>query len=68
MKNSEADKDATLWEGDTVVTRILLEEGRSNLCLRNLIDYKALVPTGLEGSCEANVKLAELIKADSKVS
>ncbi|KAJ0410216.1 hypothetical protein P43SY_002548 [Pythium insidiosum] len=32
-------KDATLWECEEVALRYLLEDGKLNLCLRNLVDY-----------------------------
>ena len=36
-KDSE---DATLWECDEIALRFLLEDGKLNLCLRNLINFK----------------------------
>eukprot|EP00505_MAST-04D_sp_SCG-Rhode-Island_P002180 Stramenopile-MAST_4_protein_2180 len=33
-------KDATLWECDELALRFLLEDGKLNLCLRNLIAFK----------------------------
>lgn len=32
--------DATLWEGDELTVRFLLEEGKLNLCLRLMHEYK----------------------------
>lgn len=32
-------KDATLWECEEVALRFLLEDGKLNLCLRNLVDF-----------------------------
>ena len=34
------DKDATLWECEEQALRFILEDGKLNLCLRNLVDYK----------------------------
>lgn len=34
-------KDATLWETEEQALRFLLEDGKLNLCLRNLIEFKA---------------------------
>ncbi|KAH7484221.1 hypothetical protein PRIC1_003520 [Phytophthora ramorum] len=31
--------DATLWECEEIALRYLLEDGKLNLCLRNLVDY-----------------------------
>ncbi len=33
-------KDATLWETEEQALRFLLEDGKLNLCLRNLIEFK----------------------------
>ena len=33
-------EDATLWECDEIALRYLLEDGKLNLCLRNLINFK----------------------------
>ena len=33
-------EDATLWECDEIALRFLLEDGKLNLCLRNLINFK----------------------------
>lgn len=33
--------DATLWETEEQALRYLLEDGKLNLCLRNMIAYKA---------------------------
>ncbi|TYZ61487.1 hypothetical protein PybrP1_008950 [[Pythium] brassicae (nom. inval.)] len=32
-------QDATLWECEEIALRYLLEDGKLNLCLRNLVDY-----------------------------
>eukprot|EP01036_Dinobryon_divergens_P033940 gene33940-43848_t len=32
--------DATLWETEELALRYLLEDGKLNLCLRNLIEFK----------------------------
>ena len=32
--------DSTLWEGDELTVRFLLEEGKLNLCLRLMHEYK----------------------------
>ena len=34
------DADATLWDCDERALRFLLEDGKINLCLRNLIEFK----------------------------
>ena len=34
------DDDSTLWEGDELTVRFLLEEGKLNLCLRLMHEYK----------------------------
>lgn len=34
-------EDATLWETEELALRYLLEDGKLNLCLRNLVEYKA---------------------------
>ena len=39
-KLPSAKKDATLWETEEQAMRFLLEDGKLNLCLRNLIDFK----------------------------
>ena len=42
---------STLWEEDEVVVRFILEEGKLNMCLRVLQEYKALVrPAGAFGA------------------
>ena len=33
-------EDATLWETEEQALRYLLEDGKLNLCLRNMIEYK----------------------------
>ena len=33
-------EDATLWECDEIALRFLLEDGKLNLCLRNLVTFK----------------------------
>lgn len=33
------EKDATLWECEEIALRYLLEDGKLNLCLRNLVDF-----------------------------
>jgi hypothetical protein len=40
-KLPSAKKDATLWETEEQALRFLLEDGKLNLCLRNLIEFKA---------------------------
>lgn len=39
-KLSAGKEDATLWETEELALRYLLEDGKLNLCLRNLIEYK----------------------------
>lgn len=39
-KLSASKDDATLWETEEQALRFLLEDGKLNLCLRNLVDYK----------------------------
>lgn len=41
-KLPSAKSDATLWETEEQALRFLLEDGKLNLCLRNLIDFKEL--------------------------
>jgi len=36
-----AKDDATLWETEEQALRYLLEDGKLNLCLRNMISFKA---------------------------
>lgn len=36
-----AKKEGTLWETEEQALRFLLEDGKLNLCLRSLIDFKA---------------------------
>ena len=36
-------EDDTLWEGEELALRYLLEDGKMNLCLRMLEDYKDAV-------------------------
>ena len=39
-KLPSAKKDATLWETEEQAMRFLLEDGKLNMCLRSLIDFK----------------------------
>lgn len=39
-KLPQTKKDATLWETEEQALRFLLEDGKLNLCLRNLIEFK----------------------------
>ena len=36
-----AKKDGTLWETEEQALRFLLEDGKLNLCLRSLIEFKS---------------------------
>ena len=42
-----AKNDATLWETEEQALRYLLEDGKLNLCLRNMIAYKAHQRAGI---------------------
>ena len=37
---SSAKNDCTLWETEEQALRFLLEDGKLNLCLRNLMEFK----------------------------
>jgi hypothetical protein len=39
-KLSSSKNDCTLWESEEQALRFLLEDGKLNLCLRNLIEFK----------------------------
>lgn len=41
--------DATLWETEEQALRFLLEDGKLNLCLRNMIEYKQYQRDGRRG-------------------
>jgi len=41
--NNTANKEGTLWDKEELVVRFLLEEGKINLCLRNMRDFKEFV-------------------------
>uniref|UniRef100_K3X8B5 Uncharacterized protein n=1 Tax=Globisporangium ultimum (strain ATCC 200006 / CBS 805.95 / DAOM BR144) TaxID=431595 RepID=K3X8B5_GLOUD len=41
-------QDATLWECEEIALRYLLEDGKLNLCLRNLVDYNEYLKRMLE--------------------
>jgi hypothetical protein len=36
-------EDATLWETEEAALRFILEDGKLNLCLRNMVDYTTYV-------------------------
>ena len=40
-KLPSAKSDGTLWETEEQALRFLLEDGKLNLCLRNMIEFKA---------------------------
>ena len=40
-KLPKANDDATLWECEEIALRFVLEDGKLNLCLRNMVDYKS---------------------------
>lgn len=40
-KLPSAKKDATLWETEEQALRFLLEDGKLNLCLRILVEFKS---------------------------
>lgn len=39
LPRNEVDSNTTLWEGDELTVRFMLEEGKLNLCLRLMHDY-----------------------------
>ena len=43
LPRNEMDSNTTLWEGDELTVRFMLEEGKLNLCLRNMVDYTTYV-------------------------
>ena len=45
-----SDADATLWEGDELTVRFLLEEGKLNLCLRLINEYSLQMRAHLLGT------------------
>lgn len=60
--------DATLWETEELALRYLLEDGKLNLSLRNLVEYKAyqwknLVPKN-NGSRNADITAEQVEKCD----
>lgn len=45
-RHDNVSAESTLWEGDDLTVRFLLEEGKLNLCLRLMVDFKQVCPTG----------------------
>jgi len=54
--------DATLWEGDELTVRFLLEEGKLNLCMRLMKEYKIK-----QAQAQAGDYAAFIIKAAKSV-
>ena len=48
--------NSTLWEGDQLTVRFLLEEGKLNLCLRQMNNYCAEFPAGVDRARRAAPK------------
>ena len=50
-------EDATLWETEEQALRFLIEDGKLNLCLRNMIEYKAFQKNSIVSGSPALVRL-----------
>jgi len=62
LPRSDGADDSTLWEGDELTVRFLLEEGKLNLCLRLMADFKAAARQPITGAmvleCEVHDEAA----------
>jgi len=56
-------EDATLWECEELALRYVLEDGKLNLCLRNLIEYKHF-ERGLRSN-SSSVTADQMVKLDA---
>jgi hypothetical protein len=54
--------DATLWETEEQALRYLLEDGKLNLCLRNMISYKDDQRDRIQKKCLPTVRQVVLRK------
>jgi len=51
LPKQEGQEEMTLWDKEDMAVRMVLEEGKLNMCLRVLQEYKALVrPAGAFGA------------------
>ena len=55
-------KDATLWECDEIALRFLLEDGKLNLCLRNLVAFKEKQREMRREKATVTVSIADAMK------
>ena len=55
-------EDATLWECEELALRYLLEDGKLNLCLRNLVEYKELERKVWSGQKTVKPAQAEILR------
>jgi len=65
LPRESGDEDSTLWEGDELTVRFLLEEGKLNPCLRLMIEYKAAKERATQRLYEESAKECSLSDADA---
>mmetsp|Transcript_2818 Transcript_2818/g.2810 ORF Transcript_2818/g.2810 Transcript_2818/m.2810 type:complete len:308 (-) Transcript_2818:59-982(-) len=56
--------DATLWETEELALRYLLEDGKLNLCLRNLIEYKTFQRDTLKNPSSSSIPADKVDQCD----
>lgn len=58
----KAQPNATLWERDELTVRFLLEEGKLNLCLRLLVEFKKHMTTNTPNSVLVQASVGPFLK------